>query len=103
VGLTSVSHSKELFGILAVSLSTNALGGCQFQAQRDIAVRFYGSVTTLSDGGSIGDILPTGSVGEISFETTYKRVLDGNYRPSRDDGECPSNGQAGSSGSKHHG
>ena len=61
--LTGVSHGEELFGILTVSLSTDAFWGCQFQAQRDIAIRFDGAVATLSDGGSVGDILTTGSVG----------------------------------------
>ena len=65
-GLTSISHGEELFGILTISLSTNALWGCQFQAQRDIAVRFNGPVATLSDGGSVGDVLTTGSIGNLS-------------------------------------
>ena len=103
-GFTSISHSEELFGILAISLSTDALWGCQFQAQRDVAVRFNGAVTTLPDGGSIGDILTTRSVRCLSRErarSTHQRVFNGNYRPSGDEGERPSKSQAGSSGDKH--
>ena len=70
-GLTSISHGEELFGILAVPLSTDALRGRQLQAQRDIAVRFNGAVTTLSDGGSVRDVLVTGLVGCASPETVF--------------------------------
>lgn len=86
MGLTGVSHGEELFGILTVSLSTNAFWGCQLQAQRDVAVRFNGAVTTLPDSGSVGDVLTTGSFGYVSLKpcSTHKCIFDGNYRPPRD-------------------
>jgi hypothetical protein len=64
-GLTGIPHGEELFGILAVSLSTNSLWGCQLQAERDVTVRFDSTVTTLSDGSSVGDILTSGSIGHV--------------------------------------
>lgn len=61
-GLTSISHSEELFGILAVSLPANALWARQLQAQGSITVRFNRAVTTLSNGGSVRDVLAVDSV-----------------------------------------
>jgi hypothetical protein len=65
-GLTSISHGEELFGILAVPLSADALWGRQLQAQGDIAIRFNRAVATFPDGGGVGDVLTMDSVGSVS-------------------------------------
>lgn len=49
---------------MAVSLSSNALWGGQLQAQGDITVRFHGTVPPLTDSGSFGNILTTGSMAQ---------------------------------------
>lgn len=103
-GLTGISHGEELFGILTVSLSADALWGCQLQAQRDVAVRFYSAVTALPDGGSIGDVLITGSVGGFPSRPCFahKGVFDGDQRPSGGDRESPPDSKTRDRGGEHH-